>query len=59
MYGREPSSGILTQPLGYGTSDLSTVLQSRLAMLHDLVELCNTEAAHRQKLVDPVSVVPK
>lgn len=50
MYGREPSSGVLTQPSGYDVSDFSTVLQSKLSQLQDLVEVHNTEAAHRQKL---------
>jgi hypothetical protein len=50
MYGREPSSGVLVQPSGYDVSDFSTVLQSKLSHLQDLVEAHNTEAAHRQKL---------
>ena len=50
MYGREPSSGVLMQPSGYDVSDFSTVLQSKLSQLQDLVEEHNAEAAHRQKL---------
>ena len=46
IYIREPSCGILTQPLGYGANDM----KFRSTMLQDLVESHNTEAAHRQKL---------
>ena len=46
MYVREPSCGILTQPLGYGANDM----KFRSTMLQELVESQSTEAAHRQKL---------
>ena len=50
MYGREPSSEVLMQPSGYDGREFSTVLQSKLSQVQDLVEAHNTEAAHRQKL---------
>ena len=49
MYGREPSSGICTSPMGHEVHEFPAVLQSKLAKLRDLVETHNAEAASRQK----------
>ena len=49
MYGREPSSGICTSPMGHEVNEFPAVLQSKLAKLQDLVETHNAEAASRQK----------
>ena len=49
MYGREPSSGICTSPMGHEVNEFTAVLQSKLAKLQDLVETHNAEAASRQK----------
>ena len=53
MYGREPSCGICTSPMGYEVNEFPAVLQSRLAKLRDLVKTHNAEAAscgdHRWK----------
>ena len=45
MYGREPSSGICTSPMGHEVHEFPAVLQSKLAKLRDLVETHNAEAA--------------
>ncbi|KAL5497535.1 hypothetical protein EMCRGX_G014021 [Ephydatia muelleri] len=57
MYGREPSSGICTSPMGHEVNEFPAVLQSKLAKLQDLVETHNAEAASRQKSHYPVNAI--